>query len=88
MVFLNEASQKAIGSRFVDELPWHSFGRKNVGYLFAIANGASHVWDFDDDNMLKFWMEGAAPDPNLDLDAFTKQGELFELLEKLVCLNR
>lgn len=33
-------------------LPWNSFGRKNVGYLYAIANGAKAIWDFDDDNML------------------------------------
>jgi hypothetical protein len=35
---------------FVDKLPWYSFGRKNVGYLVAIAHGAKLIWDFDDDN--------------------------------------
>ena len=52
-------------------LPWRSFGRKNVGYLYAIANGAEIIWDFDDDNMLKFWIEGAATDENLWLGTFT-----------------
>lgn len=33
-------------------LPWRHFGRKNVGYLHAIAHGAQWVWDFDDDNRL------------------------------------
>lgn len=33
-------------------LPWNHFGRKNVGFLFAILHGASAVYDFDDDNML------------------------------------
>ena len=46
---------------FVDRLPWNMFGRKNIGYLYAIQHGARVIWDFDDDNMLKFWMEGAAP---------------------------
>ena len=42
---------------FVDNLPWNSFGRKNVGYLFAISQGAKIIFDFDDDNIIKFWMK-------------------------------
>ncbi len=37
---------------FMKKIPWNSFGRKNVGYLFAIDHGAKYVWDFDDDNLL------------------------------------
>ena len=51
-------------------MPWKSFGRKNIGYLYAIANGASAIWDFDDDNIMKFWMKDAAPDPMLEIDNF------------------
>ena len=58
-------------NEFVDSLPWNSFGRKNVGYLFAIARGAKVIWDFDDDNFLKFWIDGASPDKNLDINSFT-----------------
>ena len=36
--------------------------------MFAIANGADIIFDFDDDNLIKFWMEGASPDPVLDID--------------------
>lgn len=54
--------QDQIGSAFITSLPWMSFGRKNVGYLYAVASGAEVIWDFDDDNMLKFWMKGAPPD--------------------------
>lgn len=39
-------------SSFAAQTPWNHFGRKNLGYLFAIANGAEAVWDFDDDNIL------------------------------------
>ena len=39
-------------STFAAQTPWNHFGRKNLGYLFAIANGAETVWDFDDDNTL------------------------------------
>lgn len=38
---------------FIGSLPWNSFARKNVGYLYAILHGAKYVWDFDDDNVLQ-----------------------------------
>ena len=34
----------------------------------AISHGAKVIFDFDDDNMLKFWMKGASTDNNLDID--------------------
>lgn len=34
-------------------LPWNHFGRKNVGYLYAIQHGAQFIWDTDDDNVLR-----------------------------------
>ena len=27
-----------------------------------MAHGAKVIWDFDDDNILNFWVPGAAPD--------------------------
>ena len=74
MIFLNHDDQRQIGSDFVDSLPWNTFGRKNVGYLFAIACGAKVIWDFDDDNLLKFWLKGASPDPALDIWNFSENG--------------
>ena len=32
------------------------------------------IFDFDDDNMIKFWMEGASPDPVLDIDNYDIHG--------------
>ena len=32
------------------------------------------VFDFDDDNMLKFWMKDASPDPVMDIDNFGLEG--------------
>ena len=71
VVFLSGGSQSKIDSKFVGSLPWHSFGRKNVGYLYAVANGAEVIYDFDDDNMLKFWIDGATTDTNLWIDKYT-----------------
>lgn len=53
-VYLTVAAQRdmARASPFVRALPWNHFGRKNAGYLYAIAHGAQRVWDFDDDNGL------------------------------------
>jgi len=53
-MFLNASLQETMGHHFplVHVLPWNHFGRKNVGYLFAILHGAKAIWDFDDDNGL------------------------------------
>ncbi|XP_052771432.1 uncharacterized protein LOC128211070 [Mya arenaria] len=71
IVFLSKEDQNRIHSDFIDGLPWKSFGRKNVGFLYAIAHGAKIIWDCDDDNMLKFWLEGASPDDNLWIETYT-----------------
>jgi hypothetical protein len=71
IVFLSSNDQQSMGNDFVDSLPWRSFGRKNVGYLYAVARGANVIWDFDDDNFLKFWIAGsAAVDESLDVNTF------------------
>lgn len=53
-VFLTAEMQKNMSSDFplIRFLPWNHFGRKNVGYLYAILHGATTIWDFDDDNIL------------------------------------
>ena len=68
VVYLSSEDQKAMKDSFVEAIPWNHFGRKNIGYLYAIAHGASVIWDFDDDNMLKFWIPGSAPPgaPSID----------------------
>lgn len=53
-VFLTVDKQDQLAEIFpmVKMLPWNHFGRKNVGYLYAVLHGARMVWDFDDDNFL------------------------------------
>ena len=74
VIFLDAEDQMGIGSGFVAGLPWKHFGRKNVGYLFAIGCGAKSIWDFDDDNIFKFWLEGASPDEKLDYRTYVTKG--------------
>ena len=69
VVVLTTKIQEAMDSPFVRTIPWSHFGRKNIGYLYAIMHGACVIWDFDDDNMLKFWIPGAAPAKAPSLDA-------------------
>lgn len=37
---------------FVKAIPFNSFARKNLGYIYAILRGAEFIFDFDDDNYL------------------------------------
>lgn len=53
--FLDAAKQQRMavgGNKLVQRTPWNHFGRKNVGFLFAVQHGATSVFDFDDDNLL------------------------------------
>jgi hypothetical protein len=47
-----ETSQNSAVGAFLNVIPYHHFGRKNVGYLYAIQHGAKILFDFDDDNLL------------------------------------
>ena len=53
--FLDATKQQqmaAAGNALAKHTPWNHFGRKNIGYLFAVQHGAMDVFDFDDDNLL------------------------------------
>ena len=45
-------------NEFVSKMPFRSFARKNIGYLFAVYYGAKVIFDFDDDNILTPLVEG------------------------------
>lgn len=53
VIYLTVQRQRALHYRILDHIPWKHFGRKNVGYMFAIAHGARVIYDTDDDNRLK-----------------------------------
>ena len=68
-------------SEFVKAIMWNYIGRKNIGYYYAITHGAKNIWDFDDHNMLKFWIPGAAPPGAPSLDAAVPLTEEVAVLE-------
>jgi len=53
VVYLTVEKQKALHFQIVDLTPWKHFGRKNIGFLYAIAHGAKVIYDTDDDNRIK-----------------------------------
>ena len=85
VVYLRPEDQVAMRNalNFVSALPWNHFGRKNIGYLYAIMHGAEVIWDFDDDNALKFWIPGAAPAgaPSIDEAIPEHEEQIIETLE-------
>jgi hypothetical protein len=50
LVYLSLKAQATLGYSILDHIPTNSFGRKNVGFIFAIQHGAQVIYDTDDDN--------------------------------------
>ncbi|ETN70754.1 hypothetical protein NECAME_14556 [Necator americanus] len=46
----NSADNYDVRYRIMGSLPYNSYARKNIGYLYAISNGAEWIYDTDDDN--------------------------------------
>jgi hypothetical protein len=56
-VFLNVDTQMKVLQKFSSVLPFNHYSRKNIGYLYAIINGADLITETDDDNIPydNFW---------------------------------
>jgi hypothetical protein len=48
--FLSIERQKELGYSISRLVPYKSYTRKMIGYLYAIQNGAEWIYDTDDDN--------------------------------------
>lgn len=59
VVFLSPDDQERLGYGILKHIPWNHFGRKNVGFLYAIHHGAKLIYDTDDDNLLKVPLDRA-----------------------------
>ncbi|RNA28456.1 hypothetical protein BpHYR1_046286 [Brachionus plicatilis] len=51
VIYLSILDQKLLGLKTFSTTPFNSYTRKNVGYLYAIKNGAKFIYDTDDDNV-------------------------------------
>ncbi|KAK3577872.1 hypothetical protein CHS0354_021842 [Potamilus streckersoni] len=54
LVFLDPQDQEHLYPDLSTAIQWNHHGRKNIGYMFAIHNGAELIWDFDDTNQTLF----------------------------------
>jgi hypothetical protein len=50
-IYLDVASQKILFPELSDLLPYNHYGRKNLGYLYAIKKGYTLIYETDDDNI-------------------------------------
>jgi hypothetical protein len=49
--YLNVEDQLAISSSLANAIPFNHYGRKMMGYVYAIRQGAEVIIDTDDDNI-------------------------------------
>lgn len=52
LVFLSVEEQAQLGFNVLKVIPFKSYARKNIGYLYAVACGAKVIYETDDDNAL------------------------------------
>ncbi len=50
-IYLSLAHQAQLGYAILAHLPENNYGRKNIGYLFAVQHGARVIYETDDDNL-------------------------------------
>ncbi|KAG0259631.1 hypothetical protein DFQ27_003957 [Actinomortierella ambigua] len=50
-VYLSVEEQQCLSYDIVDVIPYRAYTRKNIGYLWAIQQGATKIFDTDDDNL-------------------------------------
>jgi hypothetical protein len=51
--YLDPEKQKKLFPEFSVLMGFGTYTRKNIGYLFAIQNGAKAIWDTDDDTLIR-----------------------------------
>ena len=51
VIYLTPGEQDNLYPALSTGIPRNHYGRKNIGYIFAIHHGADVIWDFDDDNI-------------------------------------
>jgi hypothetical protein len=47
-VYLSPEDQNNLGFSYAQAIPWNCYDRKNLGYLFALREGAEIIYSIDD----------------------------------------
>jgi hypothetical protein len=53
LFYLSPESQVILFPELSELIGWKTYARKNLGYLFAVAQGATEIWDTDDDTFIR-----------------------------------
>ena len=51
LIYLSVESQLKLNYKVTKYIPYNSYTRKNIGYLYAIEHGAKEIYETDDDNI-------------------------------------
>ncbi|MBU1046175.1 DUF288 domain-containing protein [Patescibacteria group bacterium] len=71
ILFLSLKDQKNLGFETFNKCPYNHYTRKNLGYLYAIKNGADIIYDTDDDNLP--YNNWSFPDFKIKIDLFSNK---------------
>ena len=83
-IYLSPADQERMPFATGKLLRWNHFGRKNLGFLYALQHGARWVYDTDDDNELQSLSAGIPlPRPNALIDEVETQFKLYNLYPQM-----
>lgn len=89
VIYLNPTDQNKEFTDFSKIIPWNIYGRKNIGYLYAIKNNAHVIADTDDD---VFPYDTYAPDINKRKKIVELSGakyiNIYKYFTKLPCWPR
>jgi hypothetical protein len=56
LTYLSIEDQYELGYPMTELIPYNHYSRKNIGYMYAIKNGAEIIYETDDDNYpSKMW---------------------------------
>ncbi|XP_064650525.1 uncharacterized protein LOC135502017 [Lineus longissimus] len=77
LFFLDMAWQERCPYHICQHLPWNHFARKNIGYMYAVANGAEWIYDTDDDNFPKFPKSEPLLDSSIKFDLIQVAGHVY-----------
>lgn len=74
VVHLDVFRQKKLGYYIHELLPYDSYARKNIGYLYAIQHGARVIYETDDDNQILSDLSGFLPSTAKNLLVYDHDG--------------
>ncbi|XP_064631677.1 uncharacterized protein LOC135489968 [Lineus longissimus] len=77
LIFLDVAWQERCPYHICQHIPWNHFSRKNIGFMYAVANGAKWIYDTDNDIFPKFPESEPLLDSSIEFDLIQVAGHVY-----------